>query len=111
LKLVLDLLALERLEKDKQNDSHLHIDSDGFKRFTIQSTYEGNYAVPLLSLLNIRRLFKYLDELKPNVVHIHDPAMLGVVAQLWAITNQVPVFYTAHVIPSHALDFGTSEVA
>jgi 1,2-diacylglycerol 3-alpha-glucosyltransferase len=89
----------------------LYMDSDGFHMFTIQSTEEGNYAIPLLSLHNIRRLFNYLDEFKPDVVHIHDPTMLGVVAQLWGITNQVPVFYTAHIIPSRALDFGTSEVA
>jgi len=89
----------------------LQVDNDGFKRYTLQSTGEGELAVPLLSPLNIRRLFSFLSEFKPNIVHIHDPAMLGVVAQLWAIANHVPVFYTAHIIPNRALDFGTSEVA
>jgi 1,2-diacylglycerol 3-alpha-glucosyltransferase len=93
------------------NSTGLQVDSDGFTKFTLQSTNEGDLAVPLLSLPNIRRLFRYLDELKPDVVHIHDPAMLGVVAQLWAKANHVPVFYTAHIIPSRALDFGASEVA
>ena len=79
--------------------------------FTLQSTIEGNLAVPLLSPRNIRRLFAFLDEFKPDIVHIHDPALLDVVAQFWAISRQVPVFYTAHILPSRALDFGTSEMA
>jgi glycosyltransferase involved in cell wall biosynthesis len=89
----------------------LKIDDDGFQMFTLQSTYEGNLAVPLLSPRNIRRLFEFLDEFKPDIVHIHDPALLDVVAQLWAISHQVPVFYTAHILPNRALDFGTSEMA
>lgn len=89
----------------------MQTENNGFKMFTLQSSAEGNLAVPLLSPLNIRRLFSFLNEFKPDIVHIHDPAMLGVVAQLWAILNHVPVFYTAHIIPSRALEFGTSEVA
>jgi glycosyltransferase involved in cell wall biosynthesis len=89
----------------------LTTDSTGFKRFAVQSTGEGNTAIPLLSAINVRQIYQFLGEFNPDVVHIHDPALLGVVAQLWAKLNHVPVFYTAHIIPSRALDFGTGEVA
>jgi glycosyltransferase involved in cell wall biosynthesis len=92
-------------------DTTLTTDGTGFKQFTVTSTGEGNTTIPLLSAVNVRKIYQFLDEFKPDVVHIHDPALLGVVAQLWAKLHQVPVFYTAHIIPSRALDFGTGEVA
>ena len=92
------------------NVTGLSTDSTGFKRFQVQSMRQGNLAMPLLSALNVRKVFKYLDDFRPEVIHIHDPALLGVVGQLWARLNRVPVFYTAHVLPSRALDFGASEI-
>ena len=89
----------------------LTTDSTAFKQFKVKSTGEGNTSIPLLSAINVRQIYQFLDEFKPDIVHIHDPALLGVVAQLWAKLNRVPVFYTAHIIPSRALDFGTGEVA
>lgn len=89
----------------------LTVDSTGFKRFSVQSVREGNLAVPLLSALNVRKIYQFLDAFKPDVIHIHDPALLCVVGQLWARLNGVPVFYTAHVLPSRILDFGAGEVA
>lgn len=89
----------------------LTVDSTGFKRFSVQSVREGNLAMPLLSAVNVRKIYQFLDAFKPDVIHIHDPALLGVVGQLWARLNRVPVFYTAHVLPSRALDFGAGEIA
>jgi len=85
-------------------------DPDGFRRFRVQSARQGSLSMPLLSALNVHLIFKFLDEFKPDVVHIHDPALLGVVGQFWAKLNRVPVFYTAHVLPSRVLDFGAAEL-
>ncbi len=86
-------------------------DPDGFRRFEVQAVRQGNLSMPLLSGIHVHRIFKFLDEFHPDVIHIHDPALLGVMGQLWAKLNRVPVFYTAHILPSRALDFGAGEVS
>ncbi len=86
-------------------------DESGFHFFHIQSAHQDKFSIPLLNAPTVRRLYHFLDAWQPDVIHIHDPALLGVVAQLWARLNRVPVFYTAHILPSRALEFGPSELA
>jgi glycosyltransferase involved in cell wall biosynthesis len=75
----------------------------------VQSSGYGSFYVPLLSTANVRKISNFVDEFRPDIVHVHDPALLGVIAQFWAKLHGVPVFYTAHIIPSRALDFGAME--
>lgn len=88
----------------------LSVDETGFKRYTVRSTDEKNISIPLLTQVNISRIFKFLNTFKPDVVHAHDPALLGVIGQLWAHRNRVPFVYTAHLIPMRVLEFGTSDL-
>ncbi len=83
----------------------------GLKVFGIRSAGERYVYFTALSGRNVHRIFSFLDEFKPDVVHAHDPASLGLIAQVWARMYDVPFVYTAHVLPSKILDFGAVEVA
>jgi glycosyltransferase involved in cell wall biosynthesis len=62
-----------------------------------------------LSAPNVRDLFEFLDEFQPDIVHAHDPALIGLIGQVWARMNSVPFVHTSHVLPSRAIDFGTKD--
>jgi 1,2-diacylglycerol 3-alpha-glucosyltransferase len=85
-------------------------DESGLKVLTIRSSGEGSVSMPLLSQQNTRRIFDFLDHFQPNIVHAHDPALIGVIGQVWAKMHGVPFVHTAHLLPTKALDFGAREV-
>jgi len=89
--------------------NHLYRDENGLVVFNVQSAGKENFVMPLLSPQNIRNIFEFLDGFEPDVVHAHDPALLGIIGQLWANQHNVPFFFTSHVIPSNILDFGASD--
>jgi 1,2-diacylglycerol 3-alpha-glucosyltransferase len=84
---------------------------NGLTIYQVQSAGEGHFLVPLLSPKNLRLLFDFLDEFDPDIIHAHDPALLGVIGQLWANIHRVPFVFTSHLIPLRILEFGTAEVA
>jgi len=91
-------------------DTGLHIREDGLNVFTMQSANREHVSLPLLSQVHLRELYSYLDAFQPDVIHAHDPALLGVVLQVWARIHRVPFVYTTHVLPSRATEFGTTDV-
>jgi len=88
----------------------LHVHKNGLKEFTIKSVNRDHLSVPLLSPATLRTLYNYLESFSPDVIHAHDPALLGVVLQVWAKTHRVPFVYTTHVLPTRATEFGTMDV-
>jgi glycosyltransferase involved in cell wall biosynthesis len=40
------------------------------------------------------------------VIHAHEPYSLALIGQMWAKMHSVPVFHTAHVLPSKIIEFG-----
>jgi len=86
-------------------------DETGFKEFHVRSSGEKNLYLPLLNAIEVKRIFDFLGKFKPDVIHMHDPALLDVIGQLWARYSRVPVFYTAHILPDRALDFGATEIS
>lgn len=89
----------------------LYRDATGLQVFGIESAGDGELAVPRLSQRNISRLFNFLSQFQPDVIHAHDPAMLGLVGQIWAKMHHVPFVYTAHILPSKTLRFGLDDMA
>jgi len=88
----------------------LYETESGLKIFGVRSAGEGHVYVTALSARNVRRMFHFLDEFQPDVVHAHDPASLGLIAQIWARMHDVLFVHTAHVLPSRILDFGATDV-
>jgi glycosyltransferase involved in cell wall biosynthesis len=91
--------------------SELRKDVPGLRVLGIRSVGEGQASIPNLSRKNVNTMFDALDTFAPDVVHAHEPASLGLMAQVWAAMNGVPFVYTAHVLPTKALDFGIAEMA
>lgn len=89
-------------------DTGLHLDGN-LMRFGIRSAGEGEFAMPALSTKTVSALFDFLDTFNPDVVHAHDPALIGLIGQIWARMNLVPFFHTSHVLPSKTLDFGMAD--
>ena len=86
-------------------------DETGFKEFHVRSSGDKNLYLPLLNAIEVKRIYDFLEKFKPDVIHMHDPALLDVIGQLWAKYARVPVFYTAHILPDRALDFGATEIS
>ena len=82
----------------------------GIKVFSVQSSGEGHFQIPLLTQRNIRKIYDFLEEFRPDVIHAHDPALLAVIVQVWARMSRVPFVYTAHELPAKILDFALKEV-
>jgi glycosyltransferase involved in cell wall biosynthesis len=73
-------------------------DPSGFLQFQVQSTGRENIFIPLLSAVTVKKIYDFLDAFQPDIVHMHDPALLDVIGQLWARHHRIPAFYTAHIL-------------
>jgi 1,2-diacylglycerol 3-alpha-glucosyltransferase len=89
----------------------LVFDGSRLKVLQLRKFGKGNACVPLLSQENIRLLFGFLDEYQPDIVHAHDPALTGLLAQIWTKMRATPFVHTSHILPGKMMDFGAKEVA
>jgi 1,2-diacylglycerol 3-alpha-glucosyltransferase len=87
----------------------LYQEENGLRVFGIQSAGDGEFHMPALSGKTVRRMFDFLDAFSPDVVHAHEPALLGLIGQIWAKMHLVPFVHTSHVLPAKVLDFGTTD--
>lgn len=83
-------------------------DSD-VKVFGVQSAGNGEFHIPVLSGKTVRNIFDFLDDFSPDVIHAHEPALLGLIGQVWAKMHLVPFVHTSHVLPSKVLNFGAMD--
>ena len=84
-------------------------DEYGLNIYGIRSAGDTEIQIPDLSARMVHDLFLFLDAFQPDIVHAHDPALMGLIGQVWSRINQVPFVHTSHVLPSKAMDFGTNE--
>ncbi len=77
--------------------------------FGLPSAGEGDLSIPVVTAATLHRLFNFLDDFKPDVIHAHEPTPLDLFGQIWARLHTVPFVHTAHVLPSKVLDFGGGE--
>jgi len=82
---------------------------NGLSIFGIRSAGDDEFYMPDLSARTVGEIFSFLDEYQPDIIHAHDPALIGLIGQVWARMNLVPFVHTAHILPSKALDFGTTD--
>ncbi len=87
----------------------LYETDDDLKVFGVRSAGDEEFRMPALSGKTVRRMFDFLDDFDPDVVHAHEPTLLGLIGQVWARLHLVPFVHTSHVLPSKVLDFGASE--
>jgi glycosyltransferase involved in cell wall biosynthesis len=63
-------------------------------------------TIPALTGGEMRALFRFLGEFKPDVIHSHTPFLLGSIIQAWAFIHGIPFFFTAHELPSKITGWG-----
>lgn len=86
----------------EEEGSHLRI-------FGVRSAGDGEFQMPALSAKTVRSIFDFLDAFNPDVVHAHEPALMGLIGQIWAKMHRVPFVHTSHVLPAKVLDFGATD--
>ena len=79
---------------------------DNLDLFTIRSAGEGHVKVAALTARDVNQMFSFLDRFGPDIVHAHEPASICLIGQIWAKMHNIPFVYTAHVLPTKALQFG-----
>jgi 1,2-diacylglycerol 3-alpha-glucosyltransferase len=82
-------------------------DENGLIVYGIRSAGGSEFQMPNLTAKTVRELFDFLDDFQPDIVHAHEPALVGLIGQVWARMNRVPFVHTSHVLPTKAIDFGT----
>ncbi|MGD2145231.1 MAG: glycosyltransferase [Anaerolineae bacterium] len=87
----------------------LYREDSGLKVFGIQSAGAGEFHIPALSGKTVRGMFDFLDAFSPDIVHAHEPTLMGLIGQIWAKMNLVPFVHTSHVLPAKVLDFGATD--
>jgi len=87
----------------------LYEEDSGLKVFGIQSAGAGEFHIPALSGKAVRGMFDFLDAFNPDVVHAHEPTLMGLIGQIWAKMNLVPFVHTSHVLPGKVLEFGATD--
>ncbi len=81
----------------------------GLRIFGVRSAGGGEFRMPALSAKTVRALFDFLDDFNPDVVHAHEPALMGLIGQIWAKMHRVPFMHTSHVLPAKVLNFGAAD--
>ncbi len=79
------------------------------KIYGIQSAGADEFHMPVLSGKTVSGMFDFLDSFNPDVVHSHEPALMGLIGQIWARIHEVPFVHTTHALPDKILNFGASE--
>lgn len=82
---------------------------NGLAVYGIRSAGDAEFQMPELSSSTVGDLFDFLDDFQPDIVHAHEPALIGLIGQVWARMNSVPFVHTSHVLPSKAVAFGTTD--
>jgi glycosyltransferase involved in cell wall biosynthesis len=90
-------------------ETGLFRDETGLKTFGVRSITSGEFDMPALSGRTVRQIFDFLDQYEPDIVHSHEPALMGLIGQVWAKMHMVPFVHTSHVLPAKVLNFGAKD--
>jgi glycosyltransferase involved in cell wall biosynthesis len=81
-----------------------YVEQDGnykiFREQAVTMPFNKKYKVSIFPWLHTRRIFKATN---PDVVHIHNPALLGRTAIKYANRHNIPVLATNHLMPENVL--------
>lgn len=88
---------------------YTNVRDENFKRFTFPTDVDVRMPVNSLRRKDIKRIYEFMDEFNPDIVHIHDITPTGTLLQIWAISNNKPCYHTVHILPNRAEEFGPSD--
>ncbi|MCK9368429.1 glycosyltransferase family 4 protein [Candidatus Dojkabacteria bacterium] len=55
--------------------------------------------------MNIRRLYRNLEKINPDIIHFHSPVPMVVYVQIWALSHNIPMVFTIHEDPNKFLEY------
>lgn len=64
----------------------------------------NSVAVPLITPDIVYKVFVYLHEFKPDVIHSQNSLFISNLVQIWANLNSIPFIVTFHHIPTQAVE-------
>ena len=83
--------------------------NSGMRVLTVASAGPDQVYYPALHHATYDQVAAWLDEFRPDIVHSHDPVMLGAVAQYYALRRRIPFVTTLHWLPDRILEFGAGD--
>lgn len=61
------------------------------------------FQMPVITPIEIYKIFNFLDKFKPNIIHAQNTVLVSKLAQVWANINNVPYVITYHHVPTEAV--------
>ena len=71
-----------------------------YRERAVTMPFNKKYKVTLFPWVHTKKIFKLV---KPDVIHIHNPALLGRTAIKYANRHGIPVLTTNHLMPENVL--------
>lgn len=84
-------------------------DDIGLTRVTVDSNNSWLISLNRSNPLAIYKIFQILDSLDLDIVHAQDLYPISLIAQIWAISRNIPVVRTLHVLPTQVAEFSISQ--
>lgn len=93
------------------NTTRVKTVSQNLKILQVKNVGKRELAIPVLNYKNIKYVFNFLNSFSADVIHVHDPGPMSFLLQLWAQKSNTPFFYTSHILPTKAADFGAKDIS
>ncbi len=62
-----------------------------------------NFQIPLITPVSIYKVFTFLDNFKPEIIHAQNAILVSKMIQMWSVINSVPFVITYHHVPTEAV--------
>ncbi len=86
--------------KDFSNYQEQDGDTTIYRERAVTLLFNRKYKVSFWPSVHTKKIFKTT---KPDVIHIHNPALLGLTAQRYARKHGIPIVATNHLMPENIL--------
>lgn len=86
--------------KDFSNYQEVDGDTTIYRERAITLLFNRKYKVSFWPSLHTKKIFQAT---KPDVIHIHNPSLLGLTAQRYARKHGIPIVATNHLMPENIL--------
>lgn len=78
---------------------------NGIEYMYLRSAGLGEVAIPRVSLSDIMKLFNFLEEFDPDVIHVNTPAFIAYLTTIWGVRNKKINVYTLHILSTKYSEF------
>ncbi|HDP73350.1 MAG TPA: hypothetical protein ENN46_00110, partial [Candidatus Woesearchaeota archaeon] len=80
-------------------------ESEKLSILMLSGKQKEKFSIPYLTKKNKDAIKDFTNCFSPDVIHAHEPFYLGRYMQSLALKNNIPFFYTGHILPLKPLEF------